>query len=332
MDVENPNGGADRPASVIGRPLDESDPGLIAMLRNVYAGIVAEKLEMADADSVKPSVLAWKMSMQADGKDDAEDDADKLDFPVKMTVREWSAQITLSLPHPVPDVRVLIHGCDVTAEPALLDFSTASEITFRVKGNTPGRKLVMFSRMGRNLKAVRGIQTRGVLVEPAFMKYKFQLTATDKELGSAVKVDDAETTADALAAVETLKRKPGSWAKKRYLFAVADAAMLQNWVENLTPIAGTLRTGSHHRSSSGKIRVEGGSNPFGTVPRSKINVGEERQEIIAEDSSESDGEGANIPDADGMTGFEEFLAIKTKAIGLGRQASATDLIQTVVYL
>jgi hypothetical protein len=290
----------DRSSSLPRISFDSNDPRLKNMLNDIYISILSEKLDMAEVEGADAKKLQWSIGTEASNMIPITDEAIDVVFPTTLSLKEPSAMLTLSIGAPIPGLQVKVIGVDIQSEPPVLDFSETGSVTFRFKGLAPGRKLLMFSKTGRGSKHVAPIPTRGVLIEPAFMKYKFQLSMkvrTDDERHGGQSVDQAAT-------------------EKRYLFAVSDTESLQEWVSNLKKV--TRQKGSL-TGACGYISVEGGQNPYGTVSRPK---GMSRTSLNSSDSDEEPSARIN------------FKSLKSKVMTLGSKGPLIEqtLIESICNL
>ncbi|KAJ3212819.1 hypothetical protein HDU67_003592 [Dinochytrium kinnereticum] len=290
--------------------MDEASPGLRAMLEEVHRGIVMDRLEMADMDGTEVGRIQWVFKME-------ESCDNEMHFPIKLTLRESSPLISLCLPHPVPDLRVRVHGVDVASDPTVLDFSRSRLVSFRIRGLAPGRKLVMFTRLGAGYKVgvgVSSILTRGVLIEPPFMRHKFQLTVWEQSQENEGAVNSGLLPSISENGGKDLVKTGG--VRRRYLFAVSDATVLKEWVSCLDSLAFNTRRRRKRQArrndvgdqqlplttttttKSHRIRVEGGSNPFGTIPRTAMGGESSSSDDGAEEDEEEDFDNDDEDDDD----------------------------------
>ncbi|KAJ3412015.1 hypothetical protein HDV05_001396 [Chytridiales sp. JEL 0842] len=274
---------SERPASLPPISINSRDPKLKSMLSDIYSSILSEKLDMADAQEKDNQKLQWRISSEHSAPVSVMEDAVETVYPSTLSLKEYSHTLTLSTSSVVPGLQVSLIGVDIQCEPSVLDFSKSNSITFRIKGTAPGRKLLMFHKMGRGSRNVASIPTRGILIEPAFMKYKFQLT---------VRARNEEDAADA-------KRE----TNRQFLFAVSDADTLQEWTRNLQRTIASTDTPQGEANNT--MLVEGGQNLYGTVPRI-------RPKAFLSDSSDSDEETAEQLERDAI-----FKTLKSKIFALG---------------
>jgi hypothetical protein len=74
-------------------------------------------------------------------------------LPPKLTYDVWSERIYVSIPAADPSFKIRLHGDGLAFDPPILDFSSSSEESFRVKGTSLGTKTVLFDRVGSNAYA-----------------------------------------------------------------------------------------------------------------------------------------------------------------------------------
>ncbi|EIW73642.1 hypothetical protein TREMEDRAFT_67472 [Tremella mesenterica DSM 1558] len=98
-------------------------------------------------------------------------------LPTKLSFNIWSDTIRIIIPQPDPNFKIKLYGEGIEFDPPLLDFSSSSEMTFRIKGISLGPKTLLFQRKGQNAMLYEGIGNgKTIMVERSFMKHTFQIS------------------------------------------------------------------------------------------------------------------------------------------------------------
>ncbi|CAG8613915.1 10287_t:CDS:2, partial [Paraglomus occultum] len=178
------------------------------MLEKVYRSIRDEKLE-----------TAWDDTMENTPQIPVTFQPSRL--PSRLTLKEPSDFITVSIPSPDPHFYIRLHGQDLRFEPSVLDFSRQNAKRFRITGTTLGSKSMMLIKSGAHAPHYTNLPTtKTVLVERAFLRWTFQIAFTD---------------------TNGLRRK--------YVFSVDSQERKRQWVESIRGAINEARLKAYNISS-----------------------------------------------------------------------------------
>ncbi|KAJ3033969.1 hypothetical protein HDV00_005612 [Rhizophlyctis rosea] len=219
------------------------------MLMEIYGDVRKEKLEMAesDGDGVGKMEVLVEMENGGGGEKGGERGSPQppsvVPFPTRLTLKHSSPVVTVTIPEPDPDFRILLHGSDLTCDPPVLRFERTNIATFRVKGTGLGRKLLMFIRQGPRGRCYSPIRTRAITVEPAFLRHSFRVDCwVQEEVGFLAGFAGERRGLEGVSGVGGggvmgggggggVGAGGGGGGKKKYLFAVADGGLKREWVD-----------------------------------------------------------------------------------------------------
>jgi hypothetical protein len=170
----------------------------------------------ASLHDIYHSIRLEKIAVAAE-QEDEESDQISINFspiPFRVTYKEFSVPIKVSIPNPDPELRIKIFphkGVKVT--PTVLTFESSSTATFRITGDVLGRKGISFLKLGQNAKYYKTSSVpfgKFIVVEPPFMKHVFQL--------------------------KTKKRDSSNGKRVSYMFSVANEPQKDNWCQQITNV------------------------------------------------------------------------------------------------
>lgn len=254
------------------------DPVGVEFLEGVYESLKREKLDMADGDE-GGKIGVWvgiedtefggrntiQQQLQYQITEEEEDNPTILPpFPSRLTLKHTSPSITIRIPSPDPTLRIHLYGSDLEFSPSVLTFAQSPTSTFRIRGTGLGRKLIYFSKRGPTSKRYKTIQTRQITIEPAFLRWSFQLGFVN---------DGFEFPVSSSSPIREREReREREMTKKKYLFAVSDSGTRQAWVSAFSatglvpnaPISRRLTSSSshhhHHHNSNSRNRTNSSSS------------------------------------------------------------------------
>ncbi|CAG8634605.1 8770_t:CDS:1 [Paraglomus brasilianum] len=185
------------------------------MLEKVYRSIRDEKLETAWDDTMEdtPQIPVTFQPTR---------------LPSRLTLKEPSDFITVSIPSPDPHFYIRLHGQDLRFEPSVLDFSRQNTKRFRITGTTLGSKSMMLIKSGAHAPHYTNLPTtKTVLVERAFLRWTFEIAFTD---------------------TNGLRRK--------YVFSVDSQERKRQWVESIRGAINEARLKAYNISSPKFVVVD----------------------------------------------------------------------------
>lgn len=153
----------------------EHDPRMLVpeeLLAKVYASVRKERVEEASDNSI--------FSMTPDI--DATIDPAKL--PQRLTYRQPSELITITLPEPDPKFSIKLHGIDLKFDPPILSFAKSRVQTFRVTGCALGIRAMVLIKCGANAPRYQGLPVNKTFqIDRAFLTNVFQISFPAEERG-----------------------------------------------------------------------------------------------------------------------------------------------------
>ncbi|OUM65036.1 hypothetical protein PIROE2DRAFT_42021, partial [Piromyces sp. E2] len=147
-------------------------------LTHIYKNIEKEQLETSIdiREERKMFTLSYYNHKNSSVKHIGNKNAQQLTtlFPSRLSQRETSDYITISIPEPDPNIQIQIFGQDLRIEPSVLHFNNSNKAQFKVKASkSQGRKLVMFFKLGTNAPKYYSLEPKCIVIEPAFLRYSF---------------------------------------------------------------------------------------------------------------------------------------------------------------
>ncbi|ORX60210.1 hypothetical protein BCR36DRAFT_579664 [Piromyces finnis] len=143
-------------------------------------------------------------------------------FPSRLSQRETSDYITITIPEPDPNIQIQIFGQDLRIEPSVLHFRNSNKAQFRVRASkSQGRKLVMFYKLGSNATKYYSLEPKCIVIEPAFLRYSFGMEYFEPFPDNS-----------SVSSRSSQRRS----RRKRYLFAVKEKNSKEEWLKNLEPV------------------------------------------------------------------------------------------------
>lgn len=146
----------------------EHDPRLLVpeeLLERIYDSVRRDKVERASDNSI--------FSMAPD----IEASIAPARLPSRLTYRQPSEPITITIPEPDAKFGIKLHGQDLKFDPPVLSFARSNTASFRVSGNALGIRAMVLIKTGAHAPRYQGIPVnKAFSVERAFMQHTFQLT------------------------------------------------------------------------------------------------------------------------------------------------------------
>ncbi|KAI9292061.1 hypothetical protein K502DRAFT_104209 [Neoconidiobolus thromboides FSU 785] len=157
-------------------------------------------------------------------------------FSRKIIVNEHSDSIEITLSAPCPGLRLLAHGEDIKCDPPEIVFDSNPTQTFKIIGDTPGKKSLMFIPIGQHSSKLRFIPSLPIIVEQNFMKHAFSLSFTNSGGNKNDELNHPDIIMPNYDVVnsEDLKNQPPNNNNiqqnvKKYLFALETHENLISW-------------------------------------------------------------------------------------------------------
>ncbi|KAI9342287.1 hypothetical protein BDR26DRAFT_859517 [Obelidium mucronatum] len=249
---------------------------------------------------------------------------------LNLTEGDLSPLITLRISQPVPGLQIQVSGVDVVAEPAILDFRQVACVGFRVRGLSSGRKVLLFTRRfnddvlggggggaggrsevdvegGRGLENPAGL---GVLVEPAWLKYRFVVDQNNIGVGGAGGGSGGDVVGVAGGA-----ESQGS--EHVQVLAVANEEAFGEWEETVQSL----------KSVSKDTMTLAGNNPYGTIggDRGGSGSGGQQQQTEKVMASQLDSAGGSM----NLELDERIQKLRAAMLGKDQPLSRSDLLKQI---
>ncbi|KAI9342384.1 hypothetical protein BDR26DRAFT_859732 [Obelidium mucronatum] len=246
---------------------------------------------------------------------------------LNLTEGDLSPLITLRISQPVPGLQIQVSGVDVVAEPAILDFRQVACVGFRVRGLSSGRKVLLFTRRfnddvlggggggggrsevdvegGRGLENPAGL---GVLVEPAWLKYRFVVDQNNIGVGGG----GGGGSGGGSDVVGVAGGAESQGSEHVQVLAVANEEAFGEWEETVQSL----------KSVSKDTMTLAGNNPYGTIGGDRSGGGQQQQTEKAV-ASQLDGGSMNL-ELD-----ERIQKLRVAMLGKDQPLSRSDLLKQI---